>query len=399
LAAGATSVLLFVPFPFIHRVPIGVMLALLASPIIARRVFRTRATRRVGAATSVLLFGYCVTPLLALATDPGRVFVWNNWYIEVAALTTFIATFGAVSWCGACNGVRATALILGLGWTAASLLYLSNAEAGNIWKYALAWPVSVLALGIVSKYRMAASIVVAVGLAGYGILHESRNAAGAALAAALLGALLNWRQTRHPVARRMLPVALGAAAATCLVLFGLVHAVTAGVFGQVLQQRQVEQDTVYLLGSRVEPFAVLGYASRAPLGIGPGVSPSAEDRAAGVEALGAAGVPMTAYVDDRLLGERVDPHSVLGSFWLNGGVLGALAGIYLLVLLISRTLSARRDVLMLAFIGVQATWDMLFSSLIENGRWVAFGLALLIVATDGETREAIDAQRRGLLNT
>ncbi|KQO95414.1 hypothetical protein [Leifsonia sp. Leaf264] len=372
----------FFSLPSFSQVSWGTLIGLAAAPLWWNAIRNDAAARRVAILLLAVTFLFVPTSLISLAMDSSRSFVLENALREVfgliAMLTFFVATFVSTRW----NGPRLTLLALGAGGGISAALYLTPEQSDNAWKYAFVWPVGLLVLALVARWNGFAVAVIFFALSAMSLFFESRNAAGAFAVAGLVCIVYQLLSSRTGRSRsRVVSAAVAIAAATLLAYSVITAAIADGTFGAELQQRQIRQDLQGPFGARVEWAATLGLLQRSVFGLGAGVSPGPKDVQTGLESLYDNGFDAnTDYVTSHLLGSRVELHSIVGDFWLNGGPIAFCIGIYFGVLLVRSLVQATHSPFrsVVALLSVQALWDLVFSPMVVNGKWVAIALAVCL---------------------
>ncbi|MBK4346447.1 hypothetical protein [Lacisediminihabitans changchengi] len=380
IVAAAT---IFLPSPVATRLTVGTIIAIVCFPFAARQFASNRPARWVLWATFAIVPVALVTALVSLSLPSGREWNTNSLIQRLLEYVAFVGAMVACGWCAKVNGIQVTGIVLGTFGALFSIVFITSAQAENPWKYVLAWPLSLLFASLLARAPLLISVVSMLGLAYVSFAFESRNAAGALVLAAVLAVIIKRRKRGLSPGR---VVAFGGAIVlTCAAVFiALTSMVSAGLFGHVLQSRQSSQGAIGLLAGRIEPLALLGYFKNSPLGVGIGVVPSRTDRAAAIHEL-SAGANFknlnTDYIYERLVGERVDLHSIVGTFWYDAGLIGLVIGLFLIFVVGRGILATRTNYVVIAFAAVQGLWDLLFSPLGANGRWVGIALALVLVAS------------------
>jgi hypothetical protein len=388
------SATLPIQVPGSHSISVGAVLALFLSPIIIPPVLTKMAWGRA-LGKSILLVVITASLLIpvSLSLDSSRSF-------SLAAATTASIIFVAlvsqvisVAWASSHLGVARVALVYSAGailYAAANHQYWST----NAWKYAFAWPVSVIVITILSKRPKSLQPVGIILAALYAITHESRNSAGA-LILALLATCATYLLYRRTEKRRGVLILVLMAGGALAISNLVTHLALNGDLGEKLQSVQVSQSSSGTpIPGRVEFGATFALMRHDPLGLGPGVVPSNVDIAVGKSGLSAIGASTSGdYVDGRMFGNGFEVHSLAGDLWVQFGLGGLfLAGLILAVLLRAIVLNQRsapsKITALCAFLGIQAIWDLLFSPLYANFRSVGFatGVAIFLISTASSRR-------------
>ncbi|MGY1769902.1 hypothetical protein [Blastococcus sp. SYSU D00813] len=278
------------------------------------------------------------------------------------------------------------------------VLTAGSLDLADAWKYQLAWPLCVLATALAVRRGAVVNASVLLALSAVALVAESRNNAIVLVLAALVG-LAPIARARLTASRLL--VGLGVLAASMYVGAGLItSAIERGTFGEDLQDRQLEQAEDGPLGARVEYGASLALFLDDPFGFGLGVQPSNYDAFVAESGFYDIGVrPDTDYIQEEVLGGTFELHSIASDLWLLSG-LGGLLYVVGMVWVCVRTLVQRGDGArslrwLLNFLAFQSLWDILFSPLPSNGRWLLVSLAAILMAAPSSPRigQAESAER------
>ncbi|MGY1740214.1 MULTISPECIES: hypothetical protein [unclassified Blastococcus] len=264
-------------------------------------------------------------------------------------------------------------------------------DLADAWKYQMAWPLCVLAIALAVRGGAIVNASVLLTLSAVALVAESRNNAIVLVLAALAGLA--------PIARARLTasrliVGLGVLAVSLYVGASLISsAIEQGTFGEDLQARQLEQAEEGPLGARIEYGASQGLFREDPLGFGLGVQPSNFDVFVAESGFYDIGVrPDSEYIQEQVLGPTFELHSIAADVWLRCG-LGGLAYVVGIVWVCIRTPVQRLEGLaslkwLMNFLAFQSLWDILFSPMPSNGRWLAVSLAALLFAAPSASHMA-----------
>ncbi len=389
--------------------------------------FDTAAFRRVfGVAGAVPTFEAAVplSTLIAVLVLPlRRTAGWPPWvkalaFSAAAGTVTFVLS-AAVNGTGVAVGstgqfamcvlflvaLRVTLTSVGraaqyLSWLSLSMIgyYLivrpENTRAGiaELWKYGIAYPVTVVALYVLvargASRRLAGACLVILGSAGLALDFRSYGLVcmGAAVATWAVG-----RGGRVP--RRVIGIALGAV----VLSFALPSAISAGWFGDEVRARTIAQGQFngpMLLAGRTEPpLSIAAISSRPVLGWGNAQTLDADTVSAGVRLAQAFGMGSSErYVPLWVRSEgRISLHSILFGSWVEGGVVAVIFPVLLIVLFGVGLVRARgRFAILVALTSLQGIWDVLFSPWGGNKSVVLSAyamLAALAIASSDEKDE------------
>jgi hypothetical protein len=343
-----------------------------------------------GKAKKILFWGLAtfivaaILPLASLALDSNRSFNLTLYTTSLLNLAQGLLIVGAVFSFLKELGFARTLVPLCLG-AILNFSQLTEPEVlANPWKYYLAWPLTLLALTLFSKLAYPANIAPFAIAATISATFESRNSLGVATFCFLLCLLVGSKQALARLSPRKLGAILAASGVCILAAVPFFLAwVTSGGLGQDLQSRQLEQLEIGFLGSRIESTVGFGLMAHSPLGIGSGVEPSQSDRQSGIDAFALLLNPTSnslRYVESRVLGESVHLHSILFDFWAISSFVGLFFGVLVLHTIGKNLLrvSSTGVIAPIAFLYVQAFWDLLFSPILVNLKYASIALAVAL---------------------
>ncbi len=215
-------------------------------------------------------------------SDPGRAFDAAAMIRDYIRLGSGLVWLLTLLWGARRLGLRITVRAFSLGVLAEALADPS-AWQDNAWKYALAWPVAMVAL----TWRDRRGAVILLVIAAVSVYFDYRSFAGVTALAALL---VLWRSRRREmpgVSIRWL-VALVAPSRSSSST-PRVRAALHGYLGVDAQLRTISQTAngqSLLLGARPESAAAVALFKQHPLGYGPGVVLGLHHSSAGIAAMG-----------------------------------------------------------------------------------------------------------------
>jgi hypothetical protein len=383
----------------IGPVSVGAMAAVL---LIGPALIGSARHFRPGRVLRVAIAAVALSPLVAWIAlrDPSRSFTSDLAFRSVATFGVAGLTLLVLLWSRRKVGVRATLIAYAAG-TAAQAVSVPESWADQPWKYAFAWPVSVLVLGWMYRSSRSVQVCALLGLATYSVVADFRSFAGLCVLAALL--IVHQPKAEMPDRRTSIRTGATLAVVGIMLLQAGTWLAMNGHLGQSIQHRTISQtgngDHSVLVGARPELGATLALMERSPIGMGLGVTPSTVDRASaevGIQEFGSSGE--SEYVNEYVLGERVELHSITADLWLVLGPLGLLLALVVAANVIAglgRLLYSRALHGALALVGVLALWDLLFSPL-SNLPHVVVALAMLLPSTVREARpQAVATARLG----
>lgn len=234
----------------------------------------------------------------------------------------------------------------------------------HLWKYGIAVPGTVIAMWLAVRYIPGRLVAVLV-LAALGTLSMALGfrSHGLVCVLALIAVLVKGRSRRF-----LIPKALFAGVGVYLAGIVLPNAISAGVFGEAVARRTVEQTAQGaspLLAGRVEPPLSMAMIAEKPL-LGWGnldalTNATLNDGLSLAHSLGLSSdtVRRIWIRDDG----RVSLHSNLFEGWATGGIVAAVLPALLLVLFVAAIIRATgRYSPLVVVAAIQGVWDVLFST-------------------------------------
>lgn len=320
---------------------------------------------------------------------------------QIVLLSTAVATVGLLLWVRKILPMRAILVIYGAAAVATALA--GTAGSLNAWKYQLATPVTVLVLGMLHlPSRKGAELVqgvVLIGLAGIGLVFDSRSYAGFCLLTVALLVLqravsgAGLRRSRGAV---MLATTLVAVAGYQL----LTAALVGGYLGEQVQERsiaQIERAGSLLAGGRPEWSATTQLFAADPFGHGLGVLATSDDVLVAKRGLQAVGLETSnnGYVDRYMFGNGFELHSTLADMWSTYGVFGIVLGVWIAYVLLRSLLTSmgrgRATGAVLYLTGV-SLWLLAFGPMSSDLPIIAFTLGLVMSAKADDQATDPDAE-------
>lgn len=326
--------------------------------------------------------------VLAKLAESDHVVSANNRTTFVGVLLSGIAGMVILLWAREIMPLHRVVLLYGVGALADGFLFGEMS-----WKFNLATPTILVALGIAERYksRLIPAVVITV-LGGFAVLDEGRSLFGFCLLAATLTV---WQMRPAPVAgtksSRWFPALLMAGLALSLYFIGT-SLLTSGALGVDLQARsvaQVDASGSLIAGGRPEWAATRELVKMRPEGYGLGVVPSWTDLQAGTDGLARINIDAGGYTRNYMFGGQFNLHSITSDLWASYGWVGvalALTVLFAIVRSMSFLIAARRAPTSVLFACIGALWYLFFGPIYSNWLEVclALGLALLVRAPQGD---------------
>jgi len=381
-------------FPFASSViSVGVIIAVILLPVILVKVGNYRHT---GAILGLTMGSLASAPLLMAAAD--RQVDFRIATIQIAALAFSVISLLALLWIRTVIGTTRLAMLYAIGLVVEKVLTRDNLEAvglTNTWKYAFAFPVTVLLLAAASKSRHSLPTIAVLLLIAW-LSVQNGHRSFLAIIVITLGAFL-W--SRRPIvtprteqvprqARSFfsgLRTALALVATSVIVYQGFIWMALNGYLGRYNEystRRQAAKGELLAIG-RTENAAAWRLFIERPTGYGPGATADAGDVAAGNAGLVSRRVNLeSSVIDDYVFGQgMIKLHSVISDLWVQFGLVGFLLGFTLLVIVGGRlvgALSNRGTAALTFFLAASCLWNLLFSPIGSNLGDVIFAVALLL---------------------
>lgn len=291
-------------------------------------------------------------------------------------------SFAALLWARTHIGGAKTAGMFAAG-TIVNAAVTPELWSTNAWKYAFAWPVTVLFLAIAARSQRQLVSIVALGMCtAITALSDYRSFFGFLVFVSIIFVYAK----RRPQSKRLSPTLV---IAVVFLVVGLYQSVAQlalhgylGERNQIVTEQQTGKGRSLLASGRPEWNATLPLFERRPIGFGPGVAPLAEDADVAKTGLAEASVdPDSSYVDTYLLGERFELHSVAADLWVNFGLPGLALAVTMFVLLMqafARAVKSWKPTALEFFLIVVAIWNLLFSPIGSNLAQVVLALAITV---------------------
>jgi hypothetical protein len=372
---------------------VGVIIAVILLPVIAVRASNYRYT---GIILSLIACSLLSAPLLMAAAD--RQVDYRIATIQIAALAFSAISLLALLWIRSAIGSTQLAIYYSMGLVVEKVLTRDNLEAvglNNTWKYAFAFPVTVLLLAVAAKSRRDwTTIAVLVLITGLSVQNGHRSFL--AISVITLGAflwtrrpILTSREERRPAPTRSflqgLKTALALGATSFGVYQGFIWLALNGYLGRFIEystRGQAAKGELLATG-RTENAAAWRLFIERPTGYGPGAAADAADVAAGQAGLVSRRVNLeSSGIDDYVFGQgTIKLHSVISDLWVQFGIAGLLLGCTLLMIVggrLVRELSNRGTGALTFFLATSCLWNLLFSPILSNFGDVIFAVALLL---------------------
>jgi hypothetical protein len=283
-------------------------------------------------------------------------------------------------------GVKGMAMSFAFGLVA-SIWVLPQSPADNPWRFVSSIPITVFVLAlawIVDRWWI--EVVCLLALAVIGVQNDSRSNSAILFLAAVV---IAWQAISRSLfgRRRRTSVAIAGLTLTGLACFLVAQAaIVEGVFGEVTQQRtleQIERGGNVLLGGRPEIAASIALITRYPFGLGSGTRATLQDVLAAKTSMEAIGYnPDNNYVNRFMFGSGVEVHSVIGDAWIWMGVVGAALIVAItIVILRGFTAGVRTSALggLFVYLAVRFVWDLAFSPLPSASVLMVLTIAIAVL--------------------
>lgn len=387
VAAGILAVLIAIPSPISVNLTVGGAFSLALTPVTFPAIWRnTRGRWLLITILTLAPTGWLVAQN-ALLHDKGRTLSTGIFLYQTALPVGLLASVAGAYWCITKLGLQRFLLFSFAGLLATAM---STYQAVNPWKYGLALPISMLVLLLLARNRLLLALIVTPFLAAVSVAADYRSWTALLAIASLLAVSVrsNWKP---PSGSRVASLGLVAFAAGGIVAVGLAKASTAGLLGEYLKQRTVEQleasNGNLFLGGRPEWGAAIALWRENPLGIGIGVTPSFEDFWLAIRSmpLGSRGLQEISNVAKSFQQGEINFHSTFWTFWGVYGFAGVVFSILILLYFAQATMMAAAKIGQLnvraavALLMLSSIWDTLFSPTITAHLAIALATALQIL--------------------
>lgn len=385
--AVAIALTLTIRTPFSSWLTVGATIALMILPVVLSR-FVWRRTRWflsliVGAAVSGAILAR-----VAIDQDRAREIVPDYFLFDLGSLIGLGLIVTASLWAVSRLGVRAFLLLWGVGYLPVAISS-TPLWAVNPWKFALAFPVTVIILAIASHARNLSFFALVV-LSVVSVIAGYRSWALGLLLAALVCTVLPRLSTikRLGTLGKVFSFGLLSAISGWLVF----ELVLGGLFGESVRDRTILQlqwgDGNVILGGRSEWGAALAGIAYRPGGFGAGVAPSASDWGPLIEGQRVPeGLKDFTTVAQYMTAGRIEFHSTLWNFWSHYGLVGILLVAVVATVLIHAVIRAgsrhSSTAVLVCVVAIQVLWNLLFSPTVIVTLAAAVGVALWTTSEGG----------------
>lgn len=367
---------------FNHRfalsISTGLIAGILLCPLWSRHVGRFRYARVL-----LVLWPLAIGWGLVLAASTTDRSIDQGYATStVALLLSGLAAVVLILWARRILAMHWVLLAFGAGGLVGAIF-----GGGSTWKFDLALPVTLLALGVVERPGrrvLPAAVIAAAGV--YSAFNDSRSL----FAFCAMAALLSLWQSRPTGAGRARPLRTGLVmAGAALVVYLVVSALlTRGYFGQELEERsteQIEATGSLLLGGRPEWSANAELMRSRPMGYGIGVRSDWRDLMVAREGFASIRFEPGGYASHYMFNGGFALHSVIADLWVACGLAGLALGLTMTVALVAglvRRLAARAAPTSVLFTSLLGLWYLAFGPIYSNWLDVCMAIGLVLVARD-----------------
>lgn len=365
---------------------LGIVLALVIIPIWFRFAGNYRGSRILQIA---MVLSVVSGLLLLLLTQSNHEINLQRAAGLPATILFSALTLGFLLWVRGVTDVAS----MGVAYGAGALLdsALRAGEWGELgWKYGYSWPCAVILLSLVigRKYERVCTALVMAALVALSIGGGYRSLVAFCIVAFGLYLFISWNskgtKTRRLV--RFVLVASVTPIVSYLILSWLLLSGLLGADAQTRTEEQIAESGSLLAGGRQEWAAAFALFARSPMGFGPGIVPNADDIATAKQGLSTIGGDIGSYhTNVYVLGGMFRLHSIASDLWSNFGLVGLATALLILVCVVWYLVSAGMNASTTALqvlLAIWAVWDILFSPIDSNWRYLIFALALLLVRTN-----------------
>lgn len=368
-----------------RNISIGLLLALAIVPVWIMHALRGK--RRVSVMVSFLATVVSALWLTANAA-PTHVVDIALMFSMLSLYVTIPVTIGVLLWAGTLVPMWVAAGSYSAGLVLSAFLRPSL-FLENPWKYAIGLPVAALLLSIAMAFRsrqveIAALLLLAAASAGM----DSRSFFGVF---ALVALLTFWQMLPRLSRRRASALTVLAwVGALALIIYVVgTSLLLEGYLGETAQQRSIEQQEragSVIVGGRPEMAATAALFLHRPIGFGPGILITPTELLAvkgGMRTINYD--PENGWVEQRLFGDSIELHSVIGDVWAHLGIPGLLFLLVVLVILAHRTaadLAERNASALLLFTVAISVWNLAFNPIYSSAPFLALAIALSLASPE-----------------
>lgn len=362
-----------------RNISTGLLLAIAVIPVwIAFTVRGRRAATLTGFFVLAAISGAWLTAYAAPTHEVDVVLMFSmlSMYLSIPV------TVGVLLWAARLVPlwVATTAYSAGLVFSALirPALFLENP-----WKYAIGLPVAALLLSLAMAFRARTfELGALVLLAAASASMDSRSFFGVF---ALVALLVVWQKIGGLSRRRASAVGVLAWAGALAIIIYVVGTtlLLEGYLGETAQQRSLEQQQragSVIVGGRPEMAATAALFLHRPFGFGAGTLITPTELLAvkgGMRAINYD--PENGWVENRLFGDSIELHSVIGDVWAHLGIPGLAFLIAVLVILAQATatdLAEKQASALLLFTVAISVWNLAFNPIYSSAPFLALAIAL-----------------------
>ena len=390
----AVAVLAVAAVGYTRPLPMGLSTGLLAAAALLP-VWLPCVRRHRGATPLLVLavVGLLAGTLVAWSLSGDHEFALFEASARASSVLGMVGGVGVLLWARGILPLPVLGTAFGLGMLLTELADAPGTE--NLWKFQLSSPLMVIALSLAARAgRPLVSVAVLGALALVNVTHDARSAFGFCAVGA---ALVLWQQrpggnSSGHRGRKWLTF-------PALALLGaggywvLTRLMIAGALGAEVQQRtatQIAQTGSLLLGGRPEWTVTWALMHTHPFGLGLGTVPNAGDVLVAKAAIAVTNIPTAeSYVENYMLANGVQLHSIVADLWAFLGPAGVLLGLVMgaLVLLgLADQLARRQASGLVCLLVPTALWGLLFGPMASNADTLVLALGLLLLPRDPRPR-------------
>jgi hypothetical protein len=350
--------------------PFGLGLTSAIVPVVVFFPRYIRDYRRSRLLTAVYLgaAAMAVNGLILHVYDTSGTNVDNALFVTIFAVNQLVAV-GFLVWVLRFVDLRFVLAAYGVGMLLNATL-VNGLPIDNV-KYALGFPVALVAAALVGNSRLAPLVFVCIAV--FGMANGARSFAAFAAAAPLLWFLGRTFVVRGKGAgRRAVLALLCAGVGYALYVLGT-KLLLSGVLGEnnrIRTERQLDASGSLIASARPEWFATWGLIKDDWVGRGPGAVPDVREILVARTGLRDGGfLGGGDYVTEYMFGGHYNLHSIIADMWVSFGVMGLLVGSAILLYLVRCTileLTSPTGRPVLAFLLVASAWYLLFGPLTSN---------------------------------
>lgn len=289
--------------------------------------------------------------------------------------------------------------ILGMCYGIGMMTSLSTSELaqGNMWKFSLALPVTIILLSICwairNRWPLKGQILELSIIFLLAVMAMTNDARSIFASLTVVSVLAMWqllpksKNTKMSILRMLLSLALVLSFVYNLGSMMMLE----GMLGEAAKQRsemQLEMSGSLIVGGRPEMAATVALMSDTPSGFGLGIIPNLDDIVVAKEGMSQIGYdPDNGYVEKFMFGNQFELHSTAGDFWATMGIPGLLLALGIgigCVRWLVHSIALRQAPAVMIYLAVYSLWSLFFSPFYSSVSSMLLFLGLAFALKESE---------------